>query len=71
MPKQSISLLPTSAKAPKTFGENLRSACLRRGITAKRQAERAGISVGTLAKTERGLPAIPTGNSLQVPGALC
>lgn len=49
MPKQSISLLPTSAKALKTFGENLRPACLRRGITAKRQAERAGISVGTLA----------------------
>lgn len=49
IPRHPISLLPTSAKALKTFGENLRPACLRRGITAKRQAERAGISVGTLA----------------------
>lgn len=70
MPKEPIHLLPTPANALKTLGENLRLARLRRGVTAKLQAERAGISLVTLSKIEHGSPAVAMGNYMQVLAAL-
>ncbi len=66
MAKQQIYLLPRAEEALKAFGENLRLARLRRNITAKLQAERAGISLMTLHKVEQGAPSVAIGNYLQV-----
>ncbi len=66
MAKQRIYLLPRAEEALKAFGENLRLARLRRNITSKLQAERAGISLMTLHKVEQGSPSVAIGNYLQV-----
>ncbi len=66
MSKQQIYLLPRAEEALKTLGENLRLARLRRNITSKLQAERAGISLMTLHKVEHGSPSVAIGNYLQV-----
>ena len=54
MSKSTTILFPKTVAMLKQFGENLRLARLRRNITAKLEAERAGISIATLAKIERG-----------------
>ena len=48
------------------LGENMRLARLRRNVTARLTAERAGISVTTLTKIEQGNPAVSMGSYLQV-----
>ena len=50
----------------KELGENIRLARLRRNITAKLEAERAGISRATLSQIEKGSPAVSLGSYVQV-----
>jgi len=53
--------LPSLQRKMTSFGENLRLARLRRGLTASQVAERAGISRKTLTAVERGNPAVSFG----------
>ncbi len=48
------------------LGENLRLARLRRNVSAKLQAERAGMSLMTLSKIEAGSPTVAMGGYLKV-----
>jgi transcriptional regulator with XRE-family HTH domain len=66
MPKKSIFLLPKTEQILSELGANIRLARLRRNVTAKLEAERAGISIATLAKIEAGSPAVSMGNYMQV-----
>lgn len=66
MAKRSPILLPKVLAALHVVGENLRLARLRRNITAKLEAERAGISVMTLEQIEKGSPAVAMGSYVQV-----
>ncbi|MDR0932672.1 MAG: helix-turn-helix domain-containing protein [Victivallales bacterium] len=66
MTKKKAILFPKTEEMLRGFGENLRLARLRRNITAKLEAERAGISVATLAQIEKGSPAVSLGNYMQV-----
>ena len=66
MTKKSTILLPQTQKILTVLGENIRLARLRRNITAKLEAERAGISIATLAKIEAGNPNVSMGNYMQV-----
>ena len=66
MPKKSVFLLPKTEQILSELGANIRLARLRRNITAKLEAERAGISIATLAKIEAGSPAVSMGNYMQV-----
>ena len=66
MTKKSTILLPKTQKILTVLGENIRLARLRRNITAKLEAERAGISIATLAKIEAGNPNVSMGNYMQV-----
>ena len=66
MPKNSVSLFPKTAAMLKQLGENMRLARLRRNVTARLTAERAGISITTLTKIEQGNPAVAMGSYLQV-----
>ena len=66
MAKKTASVLPKTEELLRTFGENIRLARLRRNITAKLEAERAGISVVTLAKIENGVPTVAIGHYMQV-----
>ncbi len=66
MPKKSVELLPRLEKTLRGLGENIRLARLRRNVTAKLEAERAGISIATLAKIESGSPSVAIGNYMQV-----
>lgn len=59
-------LFPKTEAVLKELGENIRLARLRRNITAKLEAERAGISIATLSKIERGSPTVAMGNYMQV-----
>lgn len=59
-------LLPKTEAMLRELGENLRLARLRRNITAKLEAERAGISIVTLNKIENGSPSVALGNYMQV-----
>ena len=59
-------LFPKTEAVLKELGENIRLARLRRNITAKLEAERAGISIATLSKIESGSPAVAMGNYMQV-----
>ena len=52
MSKSSVILFPKTAAMLKQLGENMRLARLRRNVTARLTAERAGISVTTLTKIE-------------------
>ena len=49
-----------------TLGENIRLARLRRKISVRSMAERAGIAVSTLGNIEVGSPSVSLGNYLQV-----
>ena len=66
MSKSSVILFPKTAAMLKQLGENMRLARLRRNVTARLTAERAGISVTTLTKIEQGNPAVSMGSYLQV-----
>ncbi len=66
MPKRIPALFPKNITILKEFGENIRMARLRRDVTAKLTAERAGISVVTLTKIEQGSPTVALGNYVQV-----
>ncbi len=48
------SILPSARKALSSLGDNLRMARLRRRLSARQVAERAGISRPTLAAIEKG-----------------
>lgn len=66
MAKQQIVLLPKTQLLLKDLGEKLHLARLRRNITAKLEAERAGISISTLALIEKGSPTVAIGSYVQV-----
>ena len=66
MAKKTAIVLPKTEELLRTFGENIRLARLRRNITAKLEAERAGISIVTLAKIETGAPTVAIGHYMQV-----
>ena len=66
MSKSTVVLFPKSIAMLREFGENLRLARLRRNITARLEAERAGISVSTLTKIEHGHPSVALGSYMQV-----
>jgi transcriptional regulator with XRE-family HTH domain len=66
MSKTTPILFPKSAALLKRLGENLRLARLRRNVTAKLEAERAGISIATLTKIEHGSPSVSMGSYIQV-----
>ena len=66
MSKNSVILFPKTAAMLKQLGENMRLARLRRNVTARLTAERAGISVTTLTKIEQGNPAVSMGSYIQV-----
>ncbi len=65
MSKNNIIPLPV-LKTLKILGQNIRNARLRRRITMKLLAERAGINVLTLAKVERGNESTSIGNYASV-----
>lgn len=48
------------------LGENIKLARLRRKISLRSMAERAGIAVSTLSNIENGSPSVSLGNYLQV-----
>ncbi len=66
MSKSTVVLFPKSLAMLRRLGENLRLARLRRNITARLEAERAGISVATLTKIEQGAPTVSLGSYMQV-----
>ncbi len=66
MSKSTTLLFPKTVAMLKQFGENIRLARLRRNITAKLEAERAGISIATLSKIERGESTVSLGSYVQV-----
>lgn len=66
MAKPQIVLLPKTQLLLKDLGEKLRLARLRRNITARLEAERAGISISTLALIEKGSPTVAIGSYVQV-----
>ena len=66
MPKKTVILFPKTEAMLREFGENLRLARLRRNVSAKLEAERAGISVTTLSLIEKGSPSVALGSYMQV-----
>ncbi len=66
MPKSTVLLLPKTEAMLKQLGENLRLARLRRRVSAKLEAERAGISIATLTKIEHGVSSVSIGSYIQV-----
>ncbi len=59
-------LLPSQEKALMAFGENIKYARLRRDLSSKQVAERAGISRGTLIKIEKGDEGVALGYYFRV-----
>ncbi|MDR1884225.1 MAG: helix-turn-helix domain-containing protein [Prevotella sp.] len=49
-----------------TLGENMRLARLRRKLSIRSMAERAGMAMSTLGNIEKGSPSVSLGNYLQV-----
>lgn len=70
MAKRTAILFPKALRMLQQLGANIRLARLRRNVTAKLMAERAGISVVTLSQIERGAPTVAKGNYVQVLVAL-
>ncbi|MDR1679910.1 MAG: helix-turn-helix domain-containing protein [Prevotellaceae bacterium] len=61
-----IVLLPKLIKILEELGENIKLARLRRQLSTKQIAERAGISRSTLWQVEKGLPSVSFGTYAQV-----
>jgi transcriptional regulator with XRE-family HTH domain len=66
MAKKTSPLLPSSAELLYQFGDRLRLARLRRRLTSKQVAERAGMSPMTLRSLERGGDGVTMGAYLAV-----
>ena len=61
MGKKSVVVMPTTQEILKTMGEQIKLARLRRKISAKLAAERAGVSRATLWAVEKGSPSVAVG----------
>jgi transcriptional regulator with XRE-family HTH domain len=70
MARTSPALLPRLARLLRGLGGNIRRARLRRAYTAATVAQRAGITRPTLARVERGDPAVALGIYARVLQAL-
>jgi len=66
MKSKAISFTQKQQKILATFGENIKLARLRRKISIRSMAERAGIATSTLGSIEEGSPSVSLGNFLQV-----
>lgn len=66
MNSKEIILLPTATKILNQLGEDIKLARLRRKLSTKQIAERAGISRSTLWLIEKGTPSVAMGAYLQV-----
>ena len=66
MKSKKSNLLPTTEKILKEFGENLKLARLRRGLSGVEAAERAGIARSTLQLIEKGEPGVAMSSYLLV-----
>lgn len=66
MKSKKSNLLPTTEKILKEFGENLKLARLRRGLSGVEVAERAGIARSTLQLIEKGEPGVAMSSYLLV-----
>ncbi len=66
MAKKTAALLPSTADRLRQFGDRLRMARLRRGLSARRVAERAGMAPMTLRSLERGGSGVTMGAYLSV-----
>ncbi|MGI5059166.1 helix-turn-helix domain-containing protein [Treponema pectinovorum] len=70
MGRNSVVLLPAVQNVLAEFGENIKLARLRRGLSCELVAERAGISRATLVNVEKGLPSVAMGIYIAVLNAL-
>lgn len=68
--KKSQLLMPKATRLLEQLGERLKLARLRRKISSKQIAERAGISRATLWQVENGSPTVSMGNYFMVLFAL-
>lgn len=66
MARKTSPLLPSAVKLLRNFGDRLRTARLRRRLTAKQVAERAGMSPMTLRNLERGESGVTMGAYLSI-----